>query len=456
MAFDIYLNLALFLHIYQPPTQFPEVTKEITETSYLKIIDILKKNKRAKITLNICASLTEQLEKFKVHPSFAKAMEGAPRSLGEVGQSSKFKVLLGDIKKLAEEGRIEFTGSAAYHPLLPKIPNNEIVRQIKLNEQINKTIFGDVFSPSGFFPPEMAYERRVGEIVEKLGYKWLLLDESAFPRKTGFRSNDRLYKLKGTSLKVFFREREASLGIAFSKITTVSEFSKVFLDKVAPQSFIILAMDGETFGHHQIAQLSFLEEFLASSKFELVTISELLTKFKKIDEIEPLASTWGATIEDVEHGRIFPRWDNPNNLIHRLQWKLYDLALRVVESSDQQKHQALNTKYQTSTKFQILNSKHFGALNFENWDLFGACDFGFGNLTTREILDRAVHSDQFFWAAHDPCWHPQMVERGANMLKEVVLSVEGVSSKDKQKAEMLYDKIVQIGKELYGDEIVSC
>lgn len=399
------MKIALFLHIYQPPTQFPEVTKEIVETSYLKIIDILKKNKRAKITLNICASLTEQLENADYHG------------------------LLTDLHGLAKEGRVEFTGSAAYHPLLPKVPNDEIVRQIKLNEQINKTVFGDAWRPSGFFPPEMAYERRVGEVVEKLGYKWLLLDESAFPRKAGFRYNDRLYKLKGTALKVFFREREASLGIAFAKTTTVSEFRRVFLKEVVPQSFIILAMDGETFGHHQIDQLSFLEEFLASSKFEFVTISELLTKFKKIEEVEPLASTWGATIEDTELGRIFPRWDNPENPIHQLQWELYRLALKI------------------NSKSQILNLKQFGP---------PAGGLEFGNLSTQEILDRALHSDQFFWAAHDPCWHPQMVERGARMLREVVLSAEGVSSKDKQKAEMLYDKIVETGKKMYGEETVAC
>lgn len=390
------MNLALFLHIYQPPTQFPEVTKEIVETSYLKIIDILRKNPHAKITLNICASLTEQLGKLKTHPPAG---------------GSNPKTLLEDIKRLVREGQIELTGSAAYHPLLPKLPDAEIVRQTKLNDQINRSIFGDVWKPSGFFPPEMAYERRVGEMVEKLGYQWLLLDESAFPRKAGFRYNDRLYKLKGTSLKVFFREREASLGIAFSKITTVSEFRKVFLDKVAPQSFIILAMDGETFGHHQIYQLTFLDEFFSSFKFELVTISELLTKFDRVQEIEPLASTWGATLEDTELGRIFPRWDNPENPIHQLQWELFNLVIEII---------GVETGHAPS------------------------------------LRDRALHSDQFFWAAHDPCWHPQMMERGARMLKKVVLSAEGVSSKDKQRAEMLYNKIVETGRKMYGDEIVSC
>jgi len=380
------LRLALFLHIYQPPTQFPEVTKEITETSYLKIIEILKKNPQAKITLNICGSLAAQLQNADCHG------------------------LITDLHGLAREGRVELTGSAAYHPLLPKLPDNEIIRQIELNEKINKGVFGNTCQPSGFFPPEMAYQRRVGEIVEKLGYKWLLLDESAFPRRSGFRYNDRLYDLEGTSLKVFFRERETSLAIAFAKVASVSDFKKIFLNRIAPQSFIILAMDGETFGHHQIYQLNFLDGFFACFKSGLVTISELLTMFDRVETVEPLTSTWGATIEDSELGRVFPRWDNPKNPIHRWQWKLFRLALK-----------------------------------------FSNCQ---GRV--RNLLDKAVHSDQFFWAAHDPCWHPEMIERGARMLRDVVLDIGDASVGDKKKAEMLYEKIIETGKKMYGEEIVAC
>ncbi len=108
------MDIALFLHIYQPPTQSSEFVRKITGESYKRIIDLLEEYPRVKITLNINASLTQQLER-----------EG-------------FGTLIERIGKLGERGQIEFVGSGAYHPILPELPRKEIVRQIKLNTKINQ------------------------------------------------------------------------------------------------------------------------------------------------------------------------------------------------------------------------------------------------------------------------------------------------------------------------------
>ena len=52
---------APLLHIYQPPTQFAEVLKRITEESYIPLVEFLTRNPQAKLTLNIPGSLTQQL-----------------------------------------------------------------------------------------------------------------------------------------------------------------------------------------------------------------------------------------------------------------------------------------------------------------------------------------------------------------------------------------------------------
>ena len=54
---------APFLHLYQPPTQFPAVLKKIAEESYVPLVSFLERNPKAKVTLNINASLTEQLDR---------------------------------------------------------------------------------------------------------------------------------------------------------------------------------------------------------------------------------------------------------------------------------------------------------------------------------------------------------------------------------------------------------
>ena len=55
------VHFAFLFHIYQPPVQIPSVLKQIVNESYRPIINAVKENPKAKITLNINATLTEQL-----------------------------------------------------------------------------------------------------------------------------------------------------------------------------------------------------------------------------------------------------------------------------------------------------------------------------------------------------------------------------------------------------------
>ncbi|MCD6096732.1 hypothetical protein J7J60_00090, partial [bacterium] len=118
------------LHIYQPSWQSKQVLDKVVKESYNPILDILQKNKQIKISLNICGSLTELLSNFG------------------------YKEVLQRIKYLSQRGQIELLGSAKYHPFLPLLPKEEIIRQIKLNEQTNKKYFGKYWKPEGFFSPE--------------------------------------------------------------------------------------------------------------------------------------------------------------------------------------------------------------------------------------------------------------------------------------------------------------
>src|SRR6185295_17930864 len=115
--------------------------------------------KRARLTININGILCELLEKYG-------------------GQD-----VLDNIKKLLKSGVIELTGSAKYHAFLPLLPESEIERQILLNETTLKKYFGTAWKKSGFFSPEMAYSKKVARVAASLGYKWIIVDELAFPEK---------------------------------------------------------------------------------------------------------------------------------------------------------------------------------------------------------------------------------------------------------------------------------
>ena len=55
--------------------------------------------------------------------------------------SLKHWEILAKFRRLYERRQIELVGSAAYHPLLVKIPEAEISRQIKINEEINTRLW---------------------------------------------------------------------------------------------------------------------------------------------------------------------------------------------------------------------------------------------------------------------------------------------------------------------------
>lgn len=381
------LKLALFLHLYQPPTQFPEITKKISQESYQKILESLAKASNGHLTVNFSVSLAEQLERVGLE-----------------------KIVAG-FRNLAEQKKIELTASAAYHPLLTKIPDEEIKRQIKVNDKLSQKYFGPVWTSQnlGFFPPEMAYSPQVGKILEERGFKWVILEESAHPFKQKAGPQKTIYRKKGSDhLSFFFRDKKLSLAVAFATITNLHELFRFFETQrynLDEDSYLIIAIDGETFGHHQPQQLSFLEELLNGSskdqRLKLVTISDLFNFFPVAGEIEAKFSTWGES---------FDRWDNPQNRIHRLQWQLFNLALKVGEPATEEVH---------------------------------------------ALLDRAIHSDQFWWASHHPCWHPKMVERGAKMLQDVVLK-SSTSKLEKNQAVSLYKEIILNGRQLYGEEMVPC
>lgn len=95
---------------------------------------------------------------------------------------------------------------------------------------------------------------------------------------------------------------------------------------------------------------------------------------------------------------------------------------------------------------------------------FGACDFEFGIydrhryglsknkrewLEARKLLDKAIHSDQYFWADAD-VWHFGMVEKGARMLCDAILALPDKDKSTHKQSMLLYDKIVSLGESLYG------
>jgi hypothetical protein len=373
------MKWANFLHIYQPENQADDIFDRVVNESYRPLFKSLRDNPKARITININAVLAEQFV--------------------ERG----YKDIIEDIKYVASRGQIEFTDTAKYHALLPFLDEFEIRRQIMLNRKTNEKIFGAVYKPTGFFPPEMAYAPFIAPILDSMGYRWMIVDEIAFNGRINQADTNTIYTVSGTKLNVFFRERNPSNLIMSALVRREQDFHELMGDEYKRKGYMITGMDGETFGHHRPGLQKLLTGLLNSDEFEHVFLGELPDQIKGREKTSPLISTWASTEKDIEEGKQFLTWHDENNLLHTLEWELFHLALKTVRGFKGREESIQ---------------------------------------TAREKLDIALASDHFFWASAKPWWSLEVIESGAWGLLDALRSVPGISGDILLKAESIYHKII--------------
>lgn len=374
---------ANFLHIYQPPTQKPHWVKRITEESYRRIVEELLRAPTAKLTLNVNACLLELLEQ---------------HGCGDI---------IDGVRELLKRGQVELTGSAKFHPLLPTLDESEMIRQIELSDETLHHYFGDLYQRRGFFPPEMGFSVEVAAVAKKLGFAWVIVDELSFQQQHGAVDYSKIYRVDGLGdLAIFFRERRMSYKILSGQLGTGELLIKSLGDRLKKHEYLLTAMDGETFGHHRPGMEHLLFEIYKSKMLQTVLISELSRLFKATESIAPLPSTWALMEKDLEKNAPFSRWQDPANAVHGLQWELTRLAIDRVHASD-------------------ANAPGFPQ--------------------ARQALDRALHSDQYWWASAKPWWSLEMIEAGAKDLREVIERAPASSADDRRRAVDLYQRILETG-----------
>lgn len=365
-----------FLHLYQPAAIDDEKVIEATEKSYTRIISALQRNPEIKFTLNITGCLVEKWD--------------------QLGYSK----LISDITELIKNGQIELTGSAAYHAFLPILPENEVIRRVKMNEEILRKYFG-ITKPKGFFIPEAAYGRRLAKIIKKLGYDWLILDEITAFGALNKISREKLYIDKNSELKLCFRSRKYSLNYV----------PQIIAAKLKKDSggIVITATDAELYGlRHEDFSANF-EKILKSRRLRTATISEYLKSLKEKIIINPMPSSWESTEKELKNSQPYHLWLDKKNKIHIKLWELALLAIKTVN-----KHP---------------DDKNYG------W--------------ARRHLDRGLASCTFWWASAKDfklfgpiSWSPDEIERGVN---EIIRSIRALDDpatrKTKIQAEKLYIEI---------------
>lgn len=367
-----------FLHIYQPPNQFPEILDKVVNESYIPLLKLATKYKKFYFTLNINASLTEQLADRGYH----QVIEG--------------------IKKLAHRRQIEFTGSAAFHPILPLLPDDEIKHQIELNTEINRKYFGNTYRPKGFYSPEMAYSNRLAKIVKSYGYKWTIIDEKQVSEKIEL---SKKYYIKGTGLEVVFRERELSK--AYPPQTLLKRLAAA---ENGQEIIGISATDGEIYGHWHRDDRD-LKKIVAMKNANILRVSDFLFERRGREFVTPFRSSWESLPEEISSGVPFRLWNDPKNTLHQKLWQLAKLAIKFVREN-----------------------KNDPNYYWARWH-----------------LDRGLASCTFWWCSQAKpspfcpiTWNPDEVEKGLVQLIRSVRSLENLPAKSKLGAEKKYFRLQKL------------
>ena len=266
---------ANFFHIYHPSSQQPDILEAVVAQSYRPILQAIKNQKNVFLSMNVNGALLELFDKHG------------------------YQDLIQTLKDLMNEGRIEITGCAKYHAFLPLIEKDEIIRQIKLNDETNKFFLGSSYKPKGFFPPEMGYKEELAQIISDLGFQWIILDEIALGGQTGKVDYKKIYKIKKNGLLVFFRERRISNLIMSALVRTPKALEQAMKKDFSSGRYLLTAMDGETFGHHRPGLQNMLPELFAASKFQFIKISDIPKYFNELVEVDPVKSTWASSPDDI-------------------------------------------------------------------------------------------------------------------------------------------------------------
>jgi len=366
---------APLLHVYQPPWQDLEILKNIYKECYMPLLTMLERHENVKITLNIQGCLLDLLSK--------------------MGLEDAREILRGLIKN----GKVELTGSAKYHPILPLIPKEEVIHQIKINEKTLKNHFSS-WTSKGFFPPEMAISPDLCKTIKNNGYSWTILDGIA-------NSDDWPYDYVqkcDSGLITFFRDSYVSNMISFAKIDAqgfVSKISSMYNQKSGENSYIITSQDAETFGHH----IKFYETSFLGKTFSLIEdrddikmcfLSDLPKLFPvRKNKKQIKSSSWSTTSSDIASRVPYPLWSNPLNPVHKYQYRMLKALYKLMEIVEKQKG-----IYKINTGFQ----------NYYR--------------TARYFYDQSLHSCWLWWASMNPMWDPNLIYKGADLIMKTSLNAQ--------------------------------
>ena len=243
--------------------------------------------------------------------------------------------VIDSFKELAKTGCVEFLGEPYAHSLSSVYDADEFERQIKMHSDKIEALFGK--RPTAIFNAELIYSDEIGELVSKMGYKTMLVDEAK--HVLGWKSPNYLYTHSYISkLKLIVRNHKLSDDIAyrFSNLgLTAEKFVTWIADLPENENLISLGMGYEVFGTTQPAYTGIFD-FLKALPYHAM---EQQMSFVLPSEISKKAEPAGSL-----------------NVSFPISWVGNDKDLTPWTGNDLQQ-EALNKLYAVGERVRLCNDK---------------------------------------------------------------------------------------------------
>lgn len=318
--------------------------------------------------LPMCNTLLEMSKEYGSDFKCAICISGT--AIEQLQQSEPEVIEL--LKKLADEGTIEFLGGTFAHSLASVEEPEEFMRQVKQHSKTIKMIFGQ--TPKVFANTEYIFDDDIATLVQAMGFKGVVVPGAK--HILGWKSPDYIYTSPtAPKLKLLFSNEKLAYDIAHNFNNpewdeyplTADKYVNWIADLPEDEQIVNICLSMDTFGGFIPASSGIFDFMKALPRFgkekgvKFTSPSEIVPKLKGVDSISvPYA------IANVDGPRDLSSWKG-NDLQREAIAKLYGIAERVSMVEDRKIQQDWDY-LQCSDHFFYMSTRNQADAAFRPYD----------------------------------------------------------------------------------------
>ncbi len=278
--------------------------------------------------------------------------------------------VIDSFKELAQTGSVDFLAEPYAHSLASVFDADEFKKQVELHSEKIKHLFG--IKPSAFFNTELIYSDEIGEMVSKMGFKTMMVEEAK--HVMGWKSPNYVYKHSYLpKLKLLVRNWKLSDDLAF-RFTINSITAEKYINWVSAlpegENIVNIGFGYDIFGLVNSPEsgifdfLKALPYHAMEQQVSFVLPSDYTKKTDAIDILSvPYPMSWVGNDKDLTP------WTG-NDLQQEALKKLYAVSERVNLCNDKPLHRDW-LLLQSSDHFRYMSHKDAWGSTYETaYDAF--------------------------------------------------------------------------------------